>query len=60
MVMRPWLKNVLTHGGPHSTLLRHGNAVPNVRRLIHGGSGMAAIGLDPTAHATSRISASAA
>lgn len=53
MVMRPWLKNVLTNGGPHSTLVRHGNPVPNVRRLIHVGSGMSAIGSDPVAHATS-------
>ncbi len=53
MVMRPWLKNVLTNGGPHSTLVRHGNPVPNVRRLVHGSSGMSAVGLDPAAHATS-------
>lgn len=55
MVMRPWLKNVLTHGGPRSTLFRHGNPVPNVRRLIHGGSGMTAINVDPTAHASSTL-----
>jgi hypothetical protein len=53
MAVRPWLKNVLTQGGPRSTLLRHGNPVPNVRRLIHGGSGMSTISHDPIAHATS-------
>lgn len=54
LAVRPWLSNVLTCGGPRSRLLRHDHALPLVKRLVHAGSGMAAVGTDAMARATSR------
>ena len=54
MMMRPWLHHVLTNGGPHSTLLRHDQPSPLVQRMVHAGSGMAAVANDGAAQSTSR------
>ena len=54
MVVRPWLQKFLKYGGPHATLLRHGNPIPLVSRMVHGGSGMSTLRTDPGAKATSR------
>lgn len=54
LTVRPWLRNVLTNGGPHSRLLRHGLDSPLVRRLVHAGSGMGALAREPVAQDTSR------
>ena len=53
MAVRPWLNSVLSNGGPRSTLLRHDHATPLVRRTVHAGSGMAAVGSSPDAKAAS-------
>jgi len=52
--VRPWLANVLTHGGPHSTLRRHPSSRPLLRRTVHSGSGMFRIATDPVAADQSR------
>ncbi|MFM8635682.1 MAG: glycosyltransferase family A protein [Planctomycetia bacterium] len=54
LAVRPWLHNVVVNGGPRSRLLRHDAPTPLVKRMVHAGSGMAAVGSDPEAHATSR------
>jgi len=54
MAVRPWLRNVLNYGGPHSTLLRHGSPIPLVTRMVHAGSGTSALRADPGARATSQ------
>jgi glycosyltransferase involved in cell wall biosynthesis len=41
--VRPWLSNVVTLGGNNSRLFRHNLPYPQVRRLVHSGSGMANI-----------------
>jgi glycosyltransferase involved in cell wall biosynthesis len=45
--IRPWLFNVTSHGGRFSELIRHNSPLPLVKRLVHGGSGMARISQDP-------------
>jgi hypothetical protein len=47
IMLRPWLNNVLTLGGPASRLFRHQSVVPLVRRLVHDASIMYAIRSDP-------------
>lgn len=47
--VRPWIANVLIHGGPHSAVRRHLSSRPLVRRLVHGGSGMYSIATNPAA-----------
>jgi hypothetical protein len=54
MAVRPWLHHVLTNGGPHSTLLRHDQPTPLVRRMVHAGSGMSAVASDAASHSASR------
>jgi glycosyltransferase involved in cell wall biosynthesis len=45
--VRPWLANVVIHGGGQVRLARHNQALPNVVRLVHPGSGMAQIAHEP-------------
>lgn len=45
--VRPWIANVLTQGGPHSSVRRHLSSRPLVRRIVHPGSGMSRIASDP-------------
>ena len=45
--VRPWLANVVTYGGGQVRLARHSNALPNVVRLVHPGSGMSQIASEP-------------
>lgn len=53
MAVRPWLHHVLTNGGPNSTLVRHEDPTPLVRRMVHSGSGMSAVASDAAARSTS-------
>lgn len=41
MDVRPYLRKYMECAGPNAGLMRHGNPVPLVTRLVHGGSGMA-------------------
>ena len=52
--VRPWIANVLIHGGPRSAVRRHLSSRPLVRRLVHRGSGMYSIATDPAAAAESQ------
>jgi hypothetical protein len=52
--VRPWIANVLTQGGPRSSVRRHLSTRPLVRRLVHPGSGMYRIATDPIAASESR------
>lgn len=52
--VRPWLGNVVAHGGSASRLLRHDRPSPLVTRLVHSGSGMAAVASDAAAQSASR------
>lgn len=52
--VRPWLANVLTQGGPHSTVRRHLSSRPLLQRTVHPGSGMFRIANDPAAADESR------
>jgi glycosyltransferase involved in cell wall biosynthesis len=45
--VRPWLANCLRLGGPSVRLVRHGLPWPLVKRLVHPGSGMQRISVDP-------------
>jgi len=54
MKLRPCLHLVLTNGGTASSLLRHQSPLPLVRRLVHEGSGMHAIGSDAQAQERSK------
>ncbi|QXX74708.1 glycosyltransferase [Methylovirgula sp. HY1] len=47
--VRPWIANVLVHGGPHSAVRRHLSSRPLIRRLVHRGSGMYSIATNPAA-----------
>ena len=53
--VRPWLSNVVTLGGDNSRLFRHNLPYPQVRRLVHSGSGMAKIAADPILSEISNI-----
>ena len=53
--VRPWITNVLTLGGPHSTVRRHASARPLVCRMVHQGSGMYRIATDPALAAESQV-----
>lgn len=55
MMLRPWLHNVLTQGGPTSSLLRHQSVIPLVRRLVHEGSGLHSIKVDLSARERSKL-----
>jgi hypothetical protein len=55
IMLRPWLHLVLTQGGPASSIVRHQSAFPLVRRLVHDGSGMHAIMVDPVMRERSQI-----
>jgi hypothetical protein len=46
--VRPWIANVLTQGGPRSSVRRHLSPRPLVRRTVHPASGMARIAADPS------------
>jgi hypothetical protein len=46
--VRPWIANVLTQGGPRSSVRRHLSSRPLVRRTVHPASGMARIAADPS------------
>ena len=52
--VRPWIANVLTQGGPMSTVRRHLSSRPLVRRTVHQGSGMHQIASNPLAAAESQ------
>jgi hypothetical protein len=52
--VRPWLANVLTEGGPQSSVRRHLSSRPLIRRMVHRGSGMFRIATDPVAAAQSQ------
>jgi glycosyltransferase involved in cell wall biosynthesis len=52
--VRPWIANVLTLGGPHSTVRRHLSSQPLLRRTVHPGSGMFRIATNPVAAAESQ------
>ena len=52
--VRPWIANVLTQGGPNSTVKRHLSSRPLIRRMVHHGSGMYRIATDPVAAAQSQ------
>ncbi|MDR3407185.1 MAG: glycosyltransferase family 2 protein [Methylovirgula sp.] len=52
--VRPWIANVLTQGGPGSTVRRHLSSRPLVRRTVHQGSGMHQIATNPMAAAESQ------
>jgi hypothetical protein len=39
LAVRPWLSNVMTQGGPHSTLWRMKKPTPNIVRAIHEDQG---------------------
>lgn len=52
--VRPWIANVLTQGGPTSTVRRHLSSRPLVRRTVHQGSGMHQIASNPQAAAESQ------
>lgn len=54
MQVRPWIANVLTQGGPRSSVRRHLSALPLVTRLVHFGSGMYRIASDPALAAESQ------
>ncbi len=49
MDVRPCLRRFMRCAGPNAGLLRHGNPVPLVIRVVHGGSGMAMLRNDPDA-----------
>jgi len=51
--VRPWLAAVVVNGGGHSSLARHGGAIPNVLRLVHPQSGMSQIATDAAKRAAS-------
>jgi len=48
---RPWLRNVLTRGGPNIALIRHTEAFPLITRLVHAASGTGQIASNPEASA---------
>lgn len=52
--VRPWIANVLIHGGPCSSVRRHASARPLITRLVHPGSGMSRIASDPALTAQSQ------
>ena len=51
--VRPWLAKVITLGGGDVRLERHDSPVPLVRRLVHAGSGMQRISVEPETGAVS-------
>lgn len=53
MAVRPWLHSVLANGGPRSSIVRHDEPAPLVRRTVHDGSGMATLASDAAAKAKS-------
>lgn len=52
--VRPWIANVLTQGGPRSSVRRHLSSQPLIRRLVHRGSGMYRIATNLAAAAESK------
>ena len=55
MQVRPWLANVVKLGGPNSRLFRHTLPYPQVKRLVHSGSGMAQIASNPELRKVSEL-----
>lgn len=45
--IRPWLATLVRHSAQTCTLVRHSQPAPLVRRLIHAGSGMHQISVNP-------------